>query len=81
MVKKDLEISLTWLLKFILPISMILGGISWGYMSLVVDPRIECKLKPIRRTVIESNFLLQEIVPAEARERVRIKIDKLEELE
>lgn len=71
----------TWLLQYILVIGAVAAAMSYGYWRLGIEPKVDAKIEPIKTKVTESYFLLQEIVPAEARERVRVRMQCLKELE
>jgi hypothetical protein len=72
--------SFTWLLKYLLPLCLLTGSIGFGYWKGYVEPRVDLKIKPIEYTVLENNFLLQEITTIEKREKARRKIQNIKRL-
>jgi len=80
-VTQDLKLSLTWLLKYLLPIVMVISGVIWAHKLTVIDPAVRDANRPIRMTVLENNFMLKAHVTVEEQEKARNRLKTVMALE
>ena len=83
MTRQELSIEkiVQWAIKNIVFIGFVATLASACFWKLTIEPKVDEKIKPIRRYVIETNFLIKEISTVEVREKVRQQMNTLKDLE